>query len=337
MNLNDRIRLFASLGRMLRDHPEGLQEAIREASLQNNWFDEKNIRMALSNIAENYLDEKKLSGWIHAYALKEPVPKTVGIVMAGNLPLVGFHDLLCVFMAGHRSLVKLSQKDQVLWPAIREILIRENPASADYFMIADRLQGMDAIIATGSDNAARYFHFYFDRYPHIIRKNRVGVAVLSGGESEEELVALGRDVFSYYGLGCRNVSSLFLPAGYDFTSLLESWDRFSDILDHNAYRNNFDYNMTLFIMNNVPYRGNRPALLLENQDLVSRIGCVHYQYYDSPGQVAGKLNALKDKIQVVVSARPIPGLTTVRPGKAQSPGLSDYADEVDTIKFLSRL
>lgn len=337
MNLNERIQLFASLGRMLRDQPESLQDVIREASWQNSWFDEKNIRMALSNIAEQYLDEKKLSAWIHSYALKEPVPKTVGIVMAGNLPLVGFHDLLCVFMAGHRSMVKLSQKDQVLWPAIREMLIRENPACADYFLIADRLQGIDAIIATGSDNSARYFHFYFDRYPHIIRKNRVGVAVLSGGESGEELVALGRDVFSYYGLGCRNVSSLFLPEGYDFTDLLESWDRFSGILDHNSYRNNFDYNMTLFIMNKVSYRESRSTLLLENDDLVSRIGSVHYQFYDSLERVSGKLKALKDKIQVVVSARPIPGLTTVMPGKAQSPRLEDYADEVDTIKFLDQL
>ena len=337
MNLNERIQLFASLGRMLRDHPQSLQDAIREASHQNNWFDEKNIRLALSNIAEHYLDEKKLSAWIHSYSLKEPVPKTVGMVMAGNLPLVGFHDLVCVFMAGHRSMVKLSQKDQVLWPAIREMLIRENPACADYFIIADRLQGMDAIIATGSDNSARYFHFYFDKYPHIIRKNRVGVAVLSGRESGEELVSLGGDVFSYYGLGCRNVSSLFLPTGYDFTDLLESWDRFSGILDHNSYRNNFDYNSTLFIMNKVPYRESRSALLLENDDLVSRIGCVHYQFYDSLEQVSGKLKALKDKIQVVVSARPIPGLTTVMPGKAQSPRLEDYADEVDTIKFLDQL
>ena len=337
MNLNERIHLFASLGRMFRDYPQSLQDAIREAALQNSWFDEMNIRMALNNIAEQYLDEKKLSAWILSYALKEPVPKIVGIVMAGNLPLVGFHDLLCVFMAGHRSMVKLSQKDQVLWPAIREMLIRENPACADYFIIADRLKGMDAIIATGSDNSARYFHFYFDRYPHIIRKNRVGVAILSGGESGEELAALGRDVFSYYGLGCRNVSSLFLPAGYDFTDLLESWDRFSGILDHNSYRNNFDYNMTLFIMNKVPFRESRSTLLLENDDLVSRIGCVNYQYYDSLEQVIGRLNALKDKIQVVVSARSIPGFSTVIPGKAQSPRLQDYADEVDTIKFLDQL
>ncbi|HNR06577.1 MAG TPA: acyl-CoA reductase [Saprospiraceae bacterium] len=337
MDLNERIRLMASLGRMLREYPESLRDAIREASQQNKWFDEMNIRLALSNIADHYLDEKKLSAWIQSYALNEPVPKTVGIVMAGNLPLVGFHDLLCVFITGHRSLVKLSQKDQVLWPAIRELLIREDQAAADYFMIADRLKGLDAVIATGSDNSARYFHYYFDRYPHIIRKNRVGVAVIFGGESQDILAAIGRDVFSYYGLGCRNVSSLLVPAGYDFSSLLKSWEPFSELLDHHAYRNNFDYNRTLFIMNNIPFLESRSALLLEHPDLVSRIACLHYQYYDSPEQVAGKLNAVKDKIQVVVSAQPIPGLATILPGEAQSPRLEDYADEVDTIKFLARL
>ncbi|MCK6695355.1 MAG: acyl-CoA reductase, partial [Thermoanaerobaculia bacterium] len=201
----------------------------------------------------------------------------------------------------------------------------------------DKLQGFDAVIATGSNNTARYFEQYFGKYPHIIRRNRNGVAVLDGTESMAELYALGRDIFTYFGLGCRNVSKLYLPRGYDFEPLLEALHEYREIIHHDKYKNNFDYNLTLFILNKIPYQNNGCLLLREEPSLQARIASVHYEFYDNHAHLGSLLSARKDEIQCLVSNRPISGFTTLPFGKSQEPALSDYADGVDVMQFLTRL
>jgi hypothetical protein len=266
----------------------------------------------------------------------------VGVVMAGNIPAVGFHDLLCVLISGHKLLAKLSTLDEMLMRWLINTLLDVEPAFADFIRIADRLNDADAYIATGSDNTARYFTYYFAKKPNIIRRNRTSVAVLTGDEDGTQLALLGNDILTYYGLGCRNVSSLFVPADYDgnpysFTPLLSTLEpRMNEYLSQHRYQNNYDYNKSIYLINGVPHLDNGFLMVTEQPGLVSPISVVYYQTYQTLDHLKELLAANARKIQVVASAAGwYPG--SVAFGRTQNPGLMDYADGIDTMAFLSTL
>ena len=323
----------------LREVPNDKLAAVMQRSFFNNqWFTLENQQLALRAIATEMLARPKLENWLEAYVengeIEAKTPKNVGLVMAGNLPLVGFHDLLCVLVAGHRALVKLSDKDPYLLPFLAAKLVEINPVFEGRIQFVEQLRPINAVIATGSNNTARYFEQYFASYPHIIRKSRTSIALLDGSETEEDLHRLGIDIFRYFGLGCRNVSKLFVPRDYDFTLLLEKLHDFNALALHNKYKNNFDYNFTLVILNGVFHLNNGCVILVEDISLHSRIAMLHYEFYDSMEDVLLEIETQKEALQCVVSNRQFPALTTIAFGKTQQPTLADYADGVDTLAFL---
>jgi hypothetical protein len=339
LTLSERIDLLVELGYYIKAGSPELDQAIRQAYLENKWFTEENTRKALNAIAEAFLDKEKLQAWAARYPIATAMhpAKTVALVMAGNIPLVGFHDWLCVFVAGHRAQVKLSDKDKRLLPHLVGKLgewAHEAWEYTEFLPEGAHLKSFDAVIATGSNNSARYFEQYFKNKPHIIRRNRNGVAVLTGYETPAELFALGQDIFSYFGLGCRNVSKLYVPHGYRFDGLLEALHEYRDIVNHDKYKNNFDYNLTLIILNNMAYQNNGCLLLREDPSLQSRIASVHYEYYDDLADLDALLAARRDEIQCAVGNVQLNGLPTLPFGHSQTPGLDDYADGVDTMAFL---
>jgi Acyl-CoA reductase (LuxC) len=356
MTLQDRINALAELGNRLQNvDDERIATAIRRTANNNSWFTEENQRLALGEIGQHFLNKSALEKWLAGYDISNSKPENtsdaessaalqnssfklqnVGLVLAGNIPLVGFHDILCVFAAGHRARIKLSDKDPFLLPMLLEFLKEIDPRTADYFdTTTERLTNFDAVIATGSNNSARYFEAYFGKYPNIIRKNRNAVAILRGSETAEALRLLGADIFQYFGLGCRNVSKLYLPRGYNFTLLLETLHERNDIVLHDKYKNNFDYNFTLLILNKIKYESNGCLLMREATEIASPISVVYYEYYDDLDKLNLDLLAKKDDIQLVVSASPLLDLPTFNFGEAQKPSLSDYADGVDTMQFLT--
>jgi hypothetical protein len=341
LTLRQRLDLLAELGHFLRSGGDaGLDAAIQQSYIGNRWFTETNIRHALRSIADAFLSIEALESWISRYAIDaSPHPdQTVALVMAGNIPLVGFHDWLCVFVAGKRAKVKLSDKDKHLLPYLVGKMgewVFESWEYTEFVAENDSLKDFDAVIATGSNNTARYFEQYFAKYPHIIRRNRNAVAVLNGLESMADLYALGRDIFTYFGLGCRNVSKLYVPHGYRFDSLLEALHEYRDIILHDKYKNNFDYNFTLLVLNQVPFLNNGCLLLKEDNSLQARIASVHYEYYDDLFDIDRLLEERKAEIQCVVSKIKLREFTIVPFGKSQEPGLGDYADGVDTMAFLT--
>ncbi|MCC7504501.1 MAG: acyl-CoA reductase [Saprospiraceae bacterium] len=343
MTLSQRIELLAELGLFLKNSTdEALETAIRQSYVENRWFTPENTRQAIEAIATRWLDAGKLRNWVDAYPIgqHEHPEKTVGLVMAGNIPLVGFHDWLCVFMSGQRALVKLSDKDKRLLPFLIKQMgdwAFESWEYTEFVPDTDQLRGFDAVIATGSNNSARYFEQYFAKYPHLIRRNRNGVAVIDGSETAADLHALGRDIFTYFGLGCRNVSKIYVPHGYNFDILLEALHEYRDIIHHDKYKNNFDYNLTLFILNNMPYRNNGCILLREDPAMHARIASAHYEYYGDREEVADIIRERKEEIQCVVAKSSLPGVDTLPFGQTQQPGLSDYADGVDVMAFLTAL
>lgn len=335
MTLDQRISAFVKLGNHLANlSQEGFDSLALHARLENPWFTEENVKRSLTGISR-YLEEAKLKQWTSAYSLNPREPKTVALVLAGNIPLVGFHDLLSVLISGHRAQIKLSSKDSRLIPYLIKHLIWLEPEFEKMITIKEtKLEGFDAVIATGSDNSARYFEFYFGKYPNIIRKNRTSVVVLTGQETTENIEALGEDIFSYFGLGCRNVSKAFVPEGYDLTKLLSSWDRYKDIIHHHKYCNNYDYQKSILLVNSVPFLDNGFILLQQNERLVSPISVLYYEYYRDQTDLETKLNRDADKIQCMVgNEKP----ATVPFGSAQYPDVWDYADNVDTLKFLENL
>ena len=347
---SERLQTFVALGNFLRSaeaQPE-LAEVAQQANYRNNWFTVDNSLNALQAIANEFLTSDKLTAWLSQYDTGIiNSPRTVGVVMAGNIPAVGFHDLLCVLLSGHRLLAKLSLQDFVLIHYLIQKLTDINPAIGNWIEEADRLNAADAFIATGSNNTARYFEYYFGKKPHIIRKNRTSVGLLMGEESEDELLKLGHDISDYYGLGCRNVSTILVPedrngrsAGpepYDFTPLLRTLEpQVSHYLNNHKYQNNYDYNKSIYLINAVPHLDNGYLLVTENDGLVSPISVLYYQTYQNPTDAQAWLNTRTDKIQVVASAQGwLAG--SVPFGQTQRPGLSDYADGVDTMAFLSGL
>jgi hypothetical protein len=338
MTIEQRIALLDRLGRHLESEDEYLQAVMHRSEYHNPWFTRANQERAVQAIARHFLKKEALETWASRYPLPpQATGTTVGIVMAGNIPLVGFHDWLCVFMAGHRAQVKLSEKDAYLFPYLLKLLKSWEPFMGEQADVVERLKGYDAVIATGSDNSARYFEAYFGKHPHIIRRNRNGVAVLSGKETREELLALGDDVFSFFGLGCRNVSKLYVPEGYDFDSLLEALHEYRQIVLNEKYRHNFDYNYALYMMNKVAFKANGCVLIKEDPSPASRIACLHYESYDTLEAVERDLLARQEQIQCVMAQPGLLSHPSLPFGAAQQPSLGDYADGVDTMVFLCEL
>lgn len=300
MTLENRIEAFVALGKQLRSltHEDKQAWAFAAAS-RNTWFTEENVSCALSGII-TMLDEQYLREWLYPYHLKQVTPKKVGVVMAGNIPMVGFHDFLSVLISGHYLLAKLSSDDEVLIRRLSDMLISIEPAFANRIEFVPLLKGADAIIATGSDNTARYFEYYFAKRPHIIRKNRTSIGVLTGHEEPDDLRALGEDVFRYYGLGCRNVSKVFVPEGYKFDRFFEANEHRSNILDHHKYQNNYDYNKSILLVNRVPHFDNGFMLVQQSQGLVSPISVLFFDTFSSLADLRHKLAEVKEDRKSVV-------------------------------------
>ena len=331
MNLQKRIELLQALQKYLLADGEAWQNIKTKASFQNGWFTETFIDLAVHNICREFLQKEKLEKWALHYHLDDNVGgKNIGIVMAGNIPLVGFHDFLSVFISGHKQTIKLSSKDDVLLKHLVEKMIEWEPSTATYISFADMLKGCDAYIATGSNNSARYFEQYFSKYPSIIRRNRTAVAVLTGNETPDELKLLSDDVHQYFGLGCRNVTKLFVPPDYDFVPLLRAFDNYKYFADHHKFKNNYDYQLSIALLNNVFYMTNDSILLIENDAIFSAISQLHYSFYEDEKKLLDQLTTSED-IQCIC------GHSGVAFGQAQCPGLMDYADGVDTLQFLLTL
>jgi hypothetical protein len=331
MNLPYRIDLAARLGEYLLSDAPGWQETKENAWRENSWFDARFTALAIKNISRSFLDKKILADWTNRYALQDPeVPKTIGIVMAGNIPLAGFHDWLAVFISGHHSLVKASSKDQVLIKHISEKIIEWEPAAAEAIQFSEMLKKCDAYIATGSNNSSRYFDYYFGKYPHIIRRNRTSAAILSGDETPGELEGLADDTHLYFGLGCRNVTKIFVPEGYDFIPLLDACKKYHWFSDHHKYMNNYDYNLALHLLNKKFYMTNGSILLSENISFFSPISQLNYEFYTNENTVQESIAGFGD-LQCLVGKNQTPF------GQSQSPSITDYADGVDTMAFLTSI
>jgi hypothetical protein len=338
MTLEERIESFARLGEILRDATSGrdgifttrIQDLISGQYRNNPWFTPASVRTAIESVA-NELTFDNLKSWTASYPqlaeLRKPV--TVGVIMAGNIPLVGFHDFLCVLITGNKLLAKASSKDSGLITEIGNILCSINPKFGERIEFREgNLSGFDAVIATGSNNSSRYFEYYFGKYPNIIRKNRNSIGFLDGSESDDELTALGKDIFTYFGLGCRNISKIYLPAGYDPVSLPPFWESYSGVIENSKYANNYDYNKAVFLVNKAKFYDTGYLLLKEDSGLSSPVSVLHYEFYDSGADFRQQLSNLSDRIQCIT------GRGYIKHGEAQTPKLWDYADGIDTIEFL---
>lgn len=352
MTLTEIKKAFVALGKFLNQfHLEGSTQnqgipfnadfydnfisLVNLSQHHNRWFTPEQVYFAAEQWAEA-LTEENLDNWLNTYDIKSTEPKTVALILAGNIPLVGFHDFLSVLVSGHKALVKLSSNDKYLLPFLAKYLIAVEPGLAERITFTEeKLEGFDAVIATGSNNTARYFEYYFKDKPSIIRKNRNSVAVLTGNETHEELVGLGEDIFRYFGLGCRNVSKLFVPQGYDFKAFFEAIFTYGDIIHYEKYANNYDYNKAVFLMSNFKLLDNEFLTLKEDPGYASPISSVFYEYYDDINSIKQKLGAEHEQIQCIVSGNGFEGATAF--GHTQKPGLADYADNVDTIAFLSKI
>jgi hypothetical protein len=338
MTLPERIDAFSTLGAILRNalagspgaHATRLNDLVITQHLKNPWFTPDNVRMSLNAIADQ-LTPDNLHKWTGAYRqLQKPAPSfRVAVIMAGNIPLVGFHDFLTVLISGNIVIVKKSSKDPDLIVFIKDLLIEIDGEFSTLIRIAEgTLPEFDAVIATGSDNTSRYFEYYFGKYPHIIRRNRSSIAILTGDESDAELKALGTDIFSYFGLGCRNVSKIYIPEGYDLSSLAGKWEKFSNLISHQKYANNYDYNKAVFIVNREKFTDTGFVLLKEDQRLSSPVAVLYYEYYNGRDNAEHITGILSEKLQCIAGRGHVPF------GSAQSPALWDYADGVDTLEFI---
>jgi hypothetical protein len=348
MDIQQRINAFVQLGSFLRAvssesdsekkqsdfHIQAL-EVIQQAKHHNGWFTEANINFAFASWADA-LSEANLIKWLSAYKLNEKPPQTVAIIMAGNIPLVGFHDFLSVLITGNKVVAKLSSNDKILLPFLATFLNEQHSGFKKLIEFTEgRLSDFDAVIATGSNNSARYFDYYFGKYPHIIRKNRNSVAVLTGNETEAQLLALSDDIFQYFGLGCRNVSKLFIPKEYDVHPFFQAMFSKKEYINNHKYINNYDYNKAVYLMSDIKLLDNEFLVLKEDTGYSSPISVVFYEYYEDLSALQNKLESEADQIQAIVSTA---GIANEIPfGVAQQPALWDYADGVDTLEFLMSL
>ena len=332
MKLQERIALMVRLGEYMVSEDPGWMAAKHQAYLENNWFVAEFVDLSVGNIARSYLSKEVLEKLAGSYSVPDETttPKKVGLVLAGNIPLVGFHDALCTFVSGHYAIIKPSSKDEALIKHLLAKLAEWNPSTVSYFVLQDMLKNCDAYIATGSNNSSRYFEYYFQKYPHIIRRNRTSVAILTGDETAGELDKLSDDICQYFGLGCRNVTKLYVPKEYDFINLLRALDKYSHLANHNKFKNNYDYNLAVHLLNNNYYMTNGAVLLIQNESPFAPISQLHYQFYDSPEAATAKLLNNTD-IQCIVGRGHTPF------GEAQCPDVDTFADGVDTMKFLTSL
>jgi hypothetical protein len=357
MTIQQRTAAFVNLGNYLNHIVNDVEESEKYATLdklyfkqaqelfsvlkiQNGWFTESNVRTAIRGISQ-LLNEENLKTWLARYPIldQEKEAKKVGLILAGNIPLVGFHDFLTVLLSGNIAVVKLSSDDKILLPFVVKLLCRIEPKFESKIIFEENKLGeVDAVIATGSGNTARYFDYYFGKIPHVIRKNRNSVAVLSGRESQAELSLLGNDIFSYFGLGCRNVSKLFVPENYDLSKFFTAIFPFQEIIYHNKYANNFDYNRAVYLMgkDKEGLLENGFLFLVKSKEYASPVAVLFYEYYSNLEELNNRLKLDSEKIQCIVA-----NLTEIENcipfGKAQNPDVWDYADNIDTLKFLSKI
>ncbi|MBC2845210.1 acyl-CoA reductase [Winogradskyella flava] len=352
MDLQQRINAFSKLGDFLSQFStkgiqknetveandlffDGFKHQIKLAKEHNGWFTENNILYSLESWS-NALQADHITKWTHTYNFKDISPKTIAIIMAGNIPLVGFHDFLSVLITGHKVLVKQSSNDKHLLPFLTKYLEIVAPAfKGNITFTEDKLDNFDAVIATGSNNTARYFEYYFKDQPSIIRKNRNSVAILTGNETKAQLEALSEDIFRYYGLGCRNVSKLFVPKNYNFDDFFNAVYKWHPIIHEAKYANNYDYNKAVYLMSEFDMLENGFLMVKEDQSYASPIATLFYETYDNDSGLKQKLIEDSEKIQCVVAA----GLLEdeIAFGKTQQPQLWDYADDVDTVEFLLKI
>jgi Acyl-CoA reductase (LuxC) len=332
MNLQHRIDLLVRLGKYILSDDADWLETKDRASRENGWFIPAFTELAAQNIAEHFLQNSILEKWAATYSIEQTPtnPRKVGIIMAGNIPLVGFHDWLCVFISGHTPIVKPSSKDHVLIKHLVGKITEWSSNTPNQTVFAEMLKGCDAYIATGSNNSSRYFDYYFGKYPNIIRRNRTSVAILTGDETTAELEKLADDVFLYFGLGCRNVTKLYAPEGYDFIPLIEAFKKYNYLAENHKYKNNYDYNLALHLLNKKYYMTNGSILLIEEPALFSPISQLNYEFYTNQEQLTESLRA-SEELQCIVGRDYIPF------GQSQVPAIADYADGVDTLRFLTCL
>ncbi|MBI5539020.1 MAG: acyl-CoA reductase [Bacteroidia bacterium] len=345
MNIESRIDAFVILGeRMLSESVQNsnsrFEKFIQEASIHNPWFTSENIYFAIDSIANLWLKREALNTLIAKYPRAYFTPKEskkVVVIMAGNIPFAGLHDLICVLLTGHRFLGKVSSKDGHLMAAIISMLYEINPEFSDLIELSEStLHGFDAVIATGSDNSSRYFDYYFKNYPTIIRKHKNSIAVITGNETHDELTKLSDDIFLYFGLGCRNVSKLMVPKGYSFISMLQAFKAWQNLDTHNKYMNNYEFQKTINQMNLIDHIDTDFMLLKQNESIGSTVGVVHYQEYEKIEDVQVYIDNHSDELQCVVGdSELIP--SAIPFGTSQSPKLNEFADGIDTIEFLSKL
>jgi len=345
LTLDERTSAFAELGKFLSafaatnysedKEAEKFENLILGTAHYNGWFTEDNVRCAISGISM-MLEKNKLLKWLEKYELQEEEQlKRVGVIMAGNIPMAGFHDFLCVLVSGNICLAKLSSQDNKLLKMMAEKIVSIEPRFGERIILEEgRLENIDAVIATGSNNTSRYFEYYFGKYPHIIRKNRNSVAVLDGNESIEQLALLGEDIFRYFGLGCRNVSKLYVPEGYNFDLFFKAIESRRTIVYHPKYANNYDYNKAVLLVNKRQHFDNGFLLLKPDDSFSAPVSCLNYSFYKYQDDVKAETEKRKNEIQCVVSASPAGFGSGVLFGQSQFPELWDYADGVDTLEFL---
>jgi len=338
--IEDRTAFIQSLDELkqeLRASAVELDDIYERSEQVNPWFIKSFQKASIEAILDQFIDSGKCKIWLNEYPNQTISPKRVGLIMAGNIPLVGFHDLFCTLAAGHRAMIKLSDKDPYLLPFILEQWQKVFPHISERITYVAKLDEIDSVIATGSNNSGRYFEYYFRQYPHVFRQNRNGVAVLNGNESMSDLKKLAEDIFMFFGLGCRNVSKIYVPRGYDFSNWDEVIADWKFMGDHNKYRNNLDYNYAIYLINQVPHIHLGHLILKEDEAITSRIGCLNYTFYDDAKQVEEEINHHRNEIQCVVSENKIPAWDHIRFGETQHPSLGQYADGVDTMQFLTTL
>lgn len=333
MTKEQRILAFEKLGKALQEGSEELTNLLAAAPHKNAWYTPEYTGLAFQQLISN-LQADKLQAWTASYPSLD-TDRTVGLVLAGNIPLVGFHDILSVLIAGFNAQIKVSSDDAGLTSFVLHTLIAIEPAFAAKIAIVERLANYDLVIATGSNNSARYFEHYFGKQPHIIRKNRNSVAVLAGTESAEQLAALGHDIFDYFGLGCRSISKIYIPEDYDISILLAGLEGHQAISNHFKYNNNYDYNKSIYLINGDKHYDTGFLLVKEDQAFASPLAVLHYERYSDVEQLTAQLKEQADLLQCVTSSIPLAIDTpTFALGGSQCPSLTDYADGVDTLAFL---
>lgn len=340
-----RLEAFIELGKFISKHISGqihagledfhdeLKKISTESFFYNGWFTPKSIEMALSGITF-LLEEEKLREF--AKSINETPPKKVAVIMAGNIPAVGFHDLLCVLLSGHSILIKTSSDDHLLIPFFCKLLRHFDAEFGHRIEFAEgKLTGFDAIIATGSNSSALHFEYYFKKYPRIIRKNRNSIAILSGNETATELENLGKDIFSYFGLGCRNVSKLYIPEGYKFETFFEAMFKFNSVAENKKYFNNYEYHRALFLLEKIDFLDNNFMVVRQAEQLSSPVSVVHYEHYSNLYKLSEQLSSAENQIQCLVGSLQLPNMIGF--GKSQTPDINDFADRVNTLDFLNTL